>query len=301
MAALGAVAGHGYACVMDFFARRQTVLLDGALGTALMDRGLPQGVPPELWVLQRPDVVTEVHAEHVAAGAQAVLTCTLNAHPGSLRPQGLHTFCGEIRRQAVACARRAGPSVVLGVVGPLTPGTPARVVEALAEAAAYDLAHAGVDALVLETVTNLEEGAARVRGALSTGLPVVVTVVPGTPAARDGAVAAEALLAAGARVVGVNCAVPAECAPVLAAMRRAGATRLWAKPSAGLPGALLDPRAFAEQTAALLEHGVGWVGGCCGASTAHLAALSQTLLSQGGLSSGEADSPAGAGQEWQRG
>jgi 5-methyltetrahydrofolate--homocysteine methyltransferase len=257
------------------------LLLDGAMGTTLQGLGLPEGVLPERWVLERPDLVTRVHREHVAAGARAVLTCSMNAHPLCLRESGLHSYCAEIRRLSVACARGSGAGWVLGVVGPLPPHmAPARV-QAECEAAAWDLVRAGVDALVAETVVNLEEGQARVRGMATLGVPVIATVVPGMPAAASGELAVRSLERAGASVVGVNCATPDACAPVVAAMQRAGAARIWAKPSAGLPGAILDPTALAEGLVKLVGLGASMVGGCCGVSPAHLAVAARELAKVG--------------------
>lgn len=255
------------------------VILDGAMATELMARGMPPAVLPERWLLDHPEDVVAVHAAHVAAGAHAVLTCTFMTHPQNLREQGLQSFCGEIRRVAVACARSAGAPSVLGVVGPLPPETAPDAVTAAAEAAAWDLVRAGVDGLVLETITQLEEGVARVRGAVLMGVPVVASVVPGTPAAEDGADAARRLRGAGAHVVGVNCARPDVCAAALRSMRTAGAGQLWAKPSPGAPGAMVPHAQFVTGCVSLLELGVRYLGGCCGSTAEDVRAMAHALTS----------------------
>lgn len=254
------------------------MLLDGAMGTTLRAHGLPPDTLPELWVLDHPDEVIRVHREHLAAGAEALLTCTLNAHAqGLLGQAGLASLCAQVRREAVRCARAAGGRLVLGLVGPLPPSMPAAAVAAAAEAAAYDLARAGVDALLAETVVNLDEGKARVRGMMAVGLPVAATVVPLTPAAALGELVVRELKAAGADVLGVNCAPPDVCASLVAALQRAGSGPVWAKPSAGQPGEELDPTAFAEGVLRLVAAGASFVGGCCGASPAHVAAVARAL------------------------
>lgn len=248
------------------------LILDGAMGTALHARGLAVSDVPERWVLDRPGEITAVHRSHVEAGAHAVLTCTFMTHPGNLYAHGLHAFCGEIRRVAVECARHASPRHVLGVIGPLLPTTERALVMASAEAAAWDLVRAGVDGLVLETITDLDEGVARVRGAATMGVPVIASVVPGTRAGDDGKHAAELLRRAGADVIGVNCAVPSECARVLRGM---GPGPLWAKPSPGLPGQHIAH--FVDESVKLLELGVRFLGGCCGSTEADVAGIAHVV------------------------
>lgn len=256
---------------------RTVTLLDGGVGTALLAMGLPAADVPERWLLERVEDVVAVHRAHVAAGAQTVLTCTFNAHPPVLRGHRLQTFCREIRRIAVHAARAAGAKRVLGVVGPLPPHLPGDQVTAYAESAALDLCQAGVDGLVVETVTNLFEGTCRVKGAAVTGMPVVASLVPGTGAVDDVRTAVANLSAAGASSVGVNCATPLECLGVLQQMAQHGAQALWAKPSAGTPQAPLASQAWVEGCLKLLPLGVTSLGGCCGVTAPMLAALAAAL------------------------
>ncbi|MBI5497543.1 MAG: homocysteine S-methyltransferase family protein [Deltaproteobacteria bacterium] len=253
------------------------ILLDGGVGTALIARGLKETDVPERWLLDRLDEVVAVHRSHVRAGAEVVLTCTLNAHPPLLRPHGLHSFSGEIRRMAVHAARSAGAPRVYGVVGPLPPRMDPRQVEAFAEAAAADLAQAGADGLCLETITTLEEGVARVRGAALTGLPLVASMVPGTPAADDPMKACRELMGAGATLIGANCAPPAECMALLGSMAGLDPSARWAKPSAGTPRHPVSPQAWADGALRIARMGVGWIGGCCGVDAAMLAALKRGM------------------------
>ena len=253
------------------------LLLDAAMGTRLHHAGLPLDLPPEAWLLERHEEIRRVHQEAVAAGAHAVLTCTFNAHPASLRGCGLPSYCGEIRRMAVAVAREAGAPQVVGVVGPLRPGTPAGEVQLMAEAAAQDRVRAGVDALLVETVVDLDEGLARLAGSLALGVPVVATVVPGTPAAAQPAHALAALKAHGAHKVGFNCASPDEVASVMGQLPTKDRLGLWLKPSAGTPEAPLSAQAWAAGMARLLAEKPSAVGGCCGTGPQHLEALRDLL------------------------
>ncbi len=256
---------------------RTVTLLDAGVGTALLARGLPASDVPERWLLERLDEVVAVHRAHVAAGARAVLTNTFNAHPPVLRGYRLQTFCRELRRIAVHAAREAGAQRVWGVIGPLPPHLPGDQVTSYAESAAVDLCQAGVDGLVVETITNLFEGTCRVKGAAVSGMPVVASLVPNTGAVDDVKTAVANLTAAGASTLGVNCATPAECHPVLMEMAASGAQALWAKPSAGTPQAPVTAEAWVEGTLKLLALGVTNVGGCCGVTAQMLGALGDAL------------------------
>lgn len=268
------------------------LLLDGAMGTALQGRGLPADAVPEGWVLARPDEVERVHAEHAAAGARVVLTCTFNAASprlaARLDPARLEELCAE----AVRLARRGAPAALvagdLGPTGLFGPGrAPPPDDEVLAAYArpARALARAGADLLWVESQWDLAEARLALAAARGAGIPAAVTFTPreerGRLRAPDGT-AVEALLegaaAAGAIAVGVNCLFASPALAALAAWARAGLrVPLAAKPSPGLPGAVLGPDAFAAALRPALDAGLGMVGGCCGATAAHVAALGAAL------------------------
>lgn len=270
-------------------------LLDGAMGTALVARGLAAGALPEEWVLERPDEVAAVHGAHAAAGAELVLTCTFNAAGPRLDARVPAGRLEEVCEAAVRLARRGAPGArVAGAVGPTAlygPGRaapdPAAVTGRYARAARA-LAAAGADLLWLESQWDLVEARLALAAAREAGVPVVVTFAlrdDGTRLAAPDGTPAEALLEAiaadGAAAVGVNC-VPAGLAlTALAgwASGRLGLTGvpLVAKPSPGLPGEVLSPEAFAEALRPALGAGLSVVGGCCGAGPEHLRALRALL------------------------
>jgi methionine synthase I (cobalamin-dependent) len=264
------------------------VILDGAMGTALLEAGLPPRGLPEAWLLARPDEVARVHASHAACGAELLLTCTFNLAGPRLAEAGLGERVAELARRAVEVARRAAPRARLaGAVGPVhAPGlAPAELRERHA-AAFRALAAAGVDLLWAESHYDPGEALAALASARATGLPAVVTFTFGGERGRltaaGGEPAAACLRAAakaGAAAVGVNCALPG--APVAALLRELPdlSVPLVAKPAAGLPGALVSPEAFAAWAVELHRAGARWLGGCCGAGPAHLAALSRALSS----------------------
>lgn len=269
------------------------VLLDGAMGTALLARGLPAGALPEEWVLARPAEVTAVHAAHAAAGAALVFTCTFNlaaprleARLGPRDPSGVAAAAAA----AIRCAREGAPrALVAGAVGPTGlagPGLPPAGEEVAARhaRAAAALAGAGADLLWLETQYDAAEARLALAAARATGLDVIVTYAlregggrlrapDGTPAER----LLEEAEAGGAAAAGVSCVFPGAALDALAAW---AASRLRVplalKPSPGLPGEVLAPDAFARALAPALAH-ARLAGGCCGAEGAHLAALSRAF------------------------
>jgi 5-methyltetrahydrofolate--homocysteine methyltransferase len=270
----------------------EPLLLDGAMGTSLQGRGLSPGDLPEAWVLDRPAEVLAVHRAHIGAGARLLLTCTFNAAAPRAAAFMHAAGTGRVCTAAVALARQAAPGMlVAGALGPLAVARPGGEAPAEAElqrpfeAAVRALANAGVDLLWLESQYDPREAAAALRAALGTGLPVVVTFTLGSRdgllATADGGRPERLLLAAaagGAAAVGLNC-VPAT--PALAALARWARATLpvpfAVKPSPGLPGAELPPERFAAALAPAVEAGATLVGGCCGATAGHVAALASML------------------------
>jgi len=263
----------------------RTVLLDGAMGTALLGRGLPAGSLPERWVCERPWEVARVHADHAAAGARVLLTCTFNlARAG---PETLPASLEEVARRAVWLARQSRPAAVAGCVGAtgLTRadggGATDDELRERFECAFRALAAAGADLLWTETHLTLREARAAVAAARRTGRPVVATAFlssgPGGLTAVDGTPGVqllEALWRDGAAAVGVNCVEPDGA---LAALVAGASARipvpLVVKPSAGLPDAPWAPARFAAGVLQAIRAGARLAGGCCGAGVEHLRAL----------------------------
>jgi 5-methyltetrahydrofolate--homocysteine methyltransferase len=250
------------------------------MGTTLLARGLPARTLPEDWLVERPDEIATVHAEHVAAGARVVLTCTYNL--ASPRRPGRGAVVGARAACAVGLARRSGAERVAGAVGPI--GAAERDVARWYAPAFEALAAAGADLLWAESQWVLDEALGALAAARACRLPAVVTVAftqserPRLPGGEPVEDALRALADAGAAAVGVNCvdATPA-LERLVARLAPPLAVPLVVKPSAGLPGSILAPAAFAARVAALATHGASWLGGCCGASEGHLRALATAL------------------------
>lgn len=263
------------------------LLADGAMGTALIARGLPPARVPEHWVLERPEEVARVHAAHVAAGAQIALTCTFNTARLDVAARGLAVE--DVARRAVFLARSARPGAVAGCTGATGLTGPGGSTAGDAEleerhgAALRALAAAGVDLLWTETHLSHREARAALRAGRRTGLPVVVTIharsAPGGPAALDGTPALELLTALwrdGAAAVGLNCVEPDDALARLVALLSARLpVPIVVKPNAGLPGRAVAPWAFAAGVALAVRAGASVVGGCCGAGAAHLRAVAR--------------------------
>lgn len=275
------------------------IIADGAWGTELLASGLPPGQCAESWNIAHPDRVERVARSYVQAGSQVILTNTMGANRISLTRHGLADQVVALNRAGAEISRRAAGSAVrvFASVGPtgrlLAAGevTEAELREVYREQCEA-LAEAGVDALLLETFSDLAEIRTALASAKSTGLPVVASLVFDSGAARDRTMmgttpeqAAEALLGAGADAIGANCGRGITgTIPICRRFRAISTGPLWLKPNAGLPE-LVDGRAvyqtsaeeFAEQTAELVAAGASFVGGCCGTSPTFISALVRTL------------------------
>lgn len=261
------------------------LLADGAWGTELQKRGLPVGVIPDLWNLERPDRVAEVASAYADAGSRLILTNTFRSNPIALG-DGLAAKTDELNRAGVRISRGAASRGirVIGSMGPVgkilaaAEVEPEEVQEAF-ERQAGALADAGADALLLETFSDLEEARLALAAARRTGLPVILSFTFGSGRKHDrtmtGATVEQAAHLAkecGADAVGANCGLgSSEFANLCRRFAACCALPLWMKPNAGLP-AIVEGQAvytvseeeFAGSMLAILEEGAGFVGGCCG-------------------------------------
>jgi methionine synthase I (cobalamin-dependent) len=239
------------------------------MGTRLIALGLDLTThDPALWVIDHPEAVLGVHRLDVEAGAEALLTCTFGANRTWLERFHRGDDARAINRRAVELARAvAGPDrYLIGSIGPTASGHP----EALLEQADA-LIEVGVDALLLET-HSLDQAEAALR--LLRDLPA--TTLASLFAWPDAvAESAHRLIDLGASAIGANCQIGMNPALELARKLRAVADHpLLFKPAAGLPGSALEtPEAFGVAVPELIALGVRLIGGCCGTTEAHVAAL----------------------------
>ena len=242
------------------------LVMDAAMGTRLIERGLNlRDDDPALWNETHPEVVSAIHARDAAAGAEALVANTFGANRTWLARFGRGDDARGLNRAAIVLARAgAGPDrFVLGALGPTADDDALREqVEALHDS--------GVDGLLFETHTI--ERATHSLSLISADVPILVSLLSWPEPPGEAARILEDL---GAAVLGANCQDgPAATLAILQTL--AGATRLplLAKPAAGLPGGpRASPEDFAAVVPALRDLGVKLIGGCCGTSDAHVAAI----------------------------
>jgi methionine synthase I (cobalamin-dependent) len=267
------------------------LITDGAWGTELQRLGLPAGTIPDRWNLDYPERVAAVARSYAEAGSEVILTNTFRANAIAMHGAGAAEL-DEINRAGVAISRKsAGTALVFASIGPtgkmLVSGeVTADEISAAFTAQAGSLA--GADALVVETMSDIEEARLAVRAARSTGLPVIASFAFDTGKNRDrtmtGArpeMVAAAMVEAGADGVGANCGVGVESAvDICRRLRSACDLPIWIKPNAGLPAMsgteiryTTSAEFFASHFAALRDAGADFIGACCGSNPEFVRAL----------------------------
>lgn len=278
----------------DFF-KDNLLILDGAMGTVLQQRGLPPGGVPELLNLTDPELLQGVYRSYVESGSQVVYANTFGANGLKLSrtghsPKEIITAAISVAKQAVS---GTGTKVALDI-GPL--GELLEPLGTLTFEQAYELfremavagQQAGADLVVIETMTDLYEAKAALLAVKeNTTLPVFVTM-SFEPSGRTftGCTIpsmARTLEGLGADAIGLNCSVgPDLLLPLLKELCEHTRLPVIAKPNAGLPDPLdghydMSPEAFAAAVLPCLEAGVTIFGGCCGTSPDYIKALSTAL------------------------
>ena len=276
------------------------LLLDGAMGTALIDRGLRPGAQPDLWNLERPMTVIEVHGDYRIAGAELVTTNSFGSNPIRLRSSRAEGLAPDINRAAVRCAREGGGHLpVAGDMGPtgemLIPTGHLSADEARGafRAQAEHLAQAGVDLFIIETFFNLEEALCALRAVRDVcSLPVWVSLTFRRTPRGFFTVYGNAplpsltrLLEEGAEKAGANCTLAsADMALLAEEIVPSLGECAFLQPNAGEPqavdGALSYPESpaqFAEAMTRIVALHPGAVGGCCGTTPDHIKAVAAVI------------------------
>jgi homocysteine S-methyltransferase len=283
------------------------ILADGGMGTLLFARGIPQRACLDELPTTRPDLIAAIHREFIEAGADMIETVSFGANRLRLGGYDLGSKAHAFNRRAAQVAREARDVVgrdvlVAGSIGPL--GAPTRelathdevVLRAALREQIEGLLEGGVDLFVIETYWHLEHLLAAIDEArLASDLPIVADMTFGEEQTTvDGTtpeVAAIALARTGVEVAGVNCgAGPRACLEALQRMAPAAADPAgdgqWRSimPNAGLPQRIegqfvyaAPPAYFAEMVPRMLSAGARVVGGCCGTTPEHIAAMRAAL------------------------
>jgi methionine synthase I (cobalamin-dependent)/5,10-methylenetetrahydrofolate reductase len=288
------------------------LLSDGAMGTLLNAQGVSFNQCFDALNLTQSALVTEIHRSYIESGSDIIQTNTFGANRYKLSAYGLDAQVVEINQAGVELARQAAAQhnalpdtlrevLVAGDVGPLGVRLApfGRIQTDQAREAFREqivaLAQAGVDLLIFETFSDLYEIREAVRAAHSAapGIPVVASMTftrdDRTLFGDDPQRVVLSMIEAGADVVGVNCSGgPAQIYRILKQMRQvAPSARLSAMPNAGWPeqvgGRIMypaNPEYFGEYALAFCEAGASLVGGCCGTTPAHIAAMRTVLNRQ---------------------
>lgn len=275
------------------------ILMDGATGTELQKRGMPQGACTEQWALEHPEALLELQRSYVEAGAGVLVTPTLGANRGALERFGLEGHLEEYNRRLTALTRQAaaGRALVAGDLGPTGQAIPPygetpfeALVDLYAEQAGV-LLFAGVDLFLVESVMAMAEARAAVLGIRKAGgdKPVLVTCYCDdegrTPTGTDVLACAIVMQGMGVAAFGLNCVDPAVAEEQLTRLHLYTDMPLIAEPSAGLPETLSDGTPayqdnageFAKRVPSWAAAGVRIFGGCCGTNPGHIRAMREAL------------------------
>ena len=273
---------------------RAVTVADGGWSTQLQARGLPASTVAETANVSHPQLVTALARDYVAAGARFLTTNTFSANTFVFERRGVRPSVAAVNRRGAEIAREVAGDCGVVVVGSI--GASGKILavreasEELLSAAfaeqARALARGGVDAILLETFTELAEILLALRVVKdATGLPVISSMSfdsgPQRTRTMMGAAADECgavLDDAGADVIGCNCGSGiADVLPAVVALRAASTRPLWVKPNAGLPelheGRAVyrqTPEEFAAYVPTLIDAGANIIGGCCGTGPEHI-------------------------------
>jgi 5-methyltetrahydrofolate--homocysteine methyltransferase len=278
----------------------EILVADGATGSNLQKMGLKPGRPPEDLIVDNPDLLFELEKSFVEAGSDIILTCTFGGTRMRMKDSKYQDRAPEVNTRAAELARRAAASrndgvMVAGSMGPvgalIKPYGPldAGEVKATFAEQAKALAEGGVDLLLIETMFAFEETTAAFEGARSvTDLPIVVSFSYDRGTRSMMGVKPKDVIKKycemGATVVGANCGTTLENMELI--VKEYAATvpgfPLWVKPNAGVPHMDIEteqgvydmgPDDMATYAKKYVELGAKVVGGCCGNTPEHVAAI----------------------------
>ncbi len=285
---------------VDLLKSKKYLVSDGATGSNLQQRGLDKGKAAETWLFENPQAIKQLHLDFLNAGSDILLTCTFGANQLRLEHAGLGGKVKEANTLAVRIARDAigdRPVLVAGSMGPLGQmlkplglldvNDTRRIYVEQAQA----LSDAGADLLVIETQFDINEATAAIQGAQSVcDLPVVcsfsydrgVKTMMGTSPTKM----AQALAQFDLVALGINCGKSIdENLACLKELKQVSEKPIWFKPNAGLPSVdemgnaiyTTTPADMGSKVSTWIAAGSAVIGGCCGTSPAHLAAMAEEV------------------------
>lgn len=277
----------------------KVILLDGATGSNLFVMGMPRGICSEEWILDHPDVLVELQKAYVEAGSQILCAPTFGANRFNLSSHGLGAQVEEMNHELVKISKKAvdGKAYVAGdvtaivkMIGMSPEATYEKAMERYKEQMRY-LVDAGVDVILMETMTSMDEAMAALEAAQQVcDLPVLCSMTIDA----DGSIyagghifeAAETLQEMGADAVGINCSVgPEQLVSIVEGLNQRLHIPMIVKPNAGMPKisdtgeASYDmiPERFGRSMKVLLEKGAKIIGGCCGTTPDYIRELKKII------------------------
>jgi 5-methyltetrahydrofolate--homocysteine methyltransferase len=282
-------------------AERKTIVFDGAMGTMLIASGLSSGQCPELWNIEKPSVVQEIHRRYYEAGSDVVHTNTFGGSPLKLADNRLADKVGPINLAAAKIAKSACPEgkFVAGDIGPtgklfkpLGDATPGSLEEAFRRQAEA-LLEGGVDLISIETMFSLQEALAAVRASKATGDVLVIASMTYNRTKRgfftmmgeSVTQCVSALEDAGADVIGTNCTLGSkEMVDLTKEIRGATTKPILIQPNAGKPVTRKgittyeqSPAEFGQDGREIKEAGAEMIGGCCGTTAEFIRELVKAI------------------------
>ena len=276
------------------------LVLDGATGTELIKLGMPSGVSPELWVYEHPESIISVHNSYIAAGSNIVYAPTFGGNSCKLAEFGLADRQEEIVGSLMRITKENGSKHGVFVFGDIAPtgkfiepfgDMPFEDAVSVFRRLAEILAANGADGFAIETMMDIQEARAALIGCKEAApeLPCIVTMTfESSGRSLTGVHPVSALItlqALGADAFGCNCSTgPDDMAKVISMLSPYAKIPLIAKPNAGLPefdnGRTVFPMGadeFAGFVPELLSSGASILGGCCGTTPEHIAAMAEKL------------------------
>lgn len=274
-------------------------IFDGAMGTMFQQLNLLKpGACPEMLCLEQPEAVTKIHQKYVDAGSNIIETFTFGASALKLAHYGLEDKTVELNTAAVKAAKAVkGDNIqVAGGMGPS-----GRFIKPLGDLDFEDayqnyyqqskaLADAGADYILIETFIDIQEMRAALLAAKdATTLPVICQLSYSedgrTVTGTDPQTAAITLDAMGADIIGINCSLgPEQLVPIVKALSENTTKPISVQPNAGMPQLVdgktifpMQPKDFGYWAPKLVQAGATYVGGCCGTTPEHIAAVHKAL------------------------
>ena len=282
-------------------AKEKIIIFDGAMGTMLMSEGLSPGETPELWNVEKPSVVMDIHKQYFEVGSDVVHTNTFGGTTMKLSEKGLMEKMGVLNTEAIKIARKVCPGgkFVAGDIGPtgkmlkpLGEVTPEELEETFFSQASA-LIEGGVDFISIETMFSLGEALAAVRGIKKAGdLTVVASMTYSrtkngffTMMGEGVSQCTSALENVGVDVIASNCTLGSKDMIDLTKELRASTLKpILIQPNAGKPVTQKGityykqaPSEFAQDGKEIIESGANMIGGCCGTNLEFIKELVKKL------------------------